>query len=274
SSQGQTMDYYNYVEANKKPNQRSLYFFITPNQKQKAYANMYVHISYHEMFDQIILKCIEHPQVPEDGKYLLEQYAANLRETVRNSNMPMALVNINLCKEIYDSHSEVLDNIFCKAEETKNLKESNDPACMVYEHYQNILDEIYLSVDEKYGHTPNMKLQRQLVTFTELYNRGAVKEGMKFQMEYDGEMYYAKAILSKNKKNCYLQVLDENQNPYRDKSTGTILGIYETASSAGVDVINFRREQKGIPERIKTLRGTTYWVNENGMTLKELIEKF
>ena len=73
SAQGQTIDYYHYVESNKKPGQRALYFFVTADQKQTSYADMYTHISYQEMYDGIIAKCIAHPQVSEDGKYLLEQ---------------------------------------------------------------------------------------------------------------------------------------------------------------------------------------------------------
>ena len=112
SSQGQTMDYYRYAESVKKPGQRTLYFFITADQKQTCYADMYVQISYQEMFDSVISKCMAHPQVPEDGRYLLEQYAANLRETVRGSNTPMALVNVSLCKSLYDDYAETLDGLF------------------------------------------------------------------------------------------------------------------------------------------------------------------
>lgn len=274
SSQGQTIDYYNYVERNKKAGQRALYFFITADQKQNAYADMYVQISYQEMFDGIIQKCIEHPQVSEDGKYLLEQYAANLRETIHNSNTPMALVNISLCKELYDEYSELLDGIFEAAEHAEDIKTSDVPACMAYEHYQSVFDEIFLSVDEKFGRTPNAKLQRQVMSFTELYNRGAVTDGMIFTMKYDGETYYAKAVLTKDKKNCYFQVLDENKMPLRDAATGRILGIYENSSSAGVDVINMRRKQKGIESQVKTLRGTTYWINEEGMSIKDLIDRY
>lgn len=274
SSQGQTMDYFNYVEAHKTNKQKALYFFITADQKQSPYADMYVQISYQEMFDSIISKCIEHPQISEDSKYLLEQYSANLRETIRNSNTPMALVNINLCKEIYDDYTEVLDNIFKIVENVDNLHESDEPACIVYEHYQNIFDEIYLSVDERFGKTPKAQLQRQVVNFTELYKRGAVTDGMSFTMKYDGEIYFAKTVLSDDKKNCYLQVLDEKGNPYIDEETGKMMGIYDSPSSAGVDVINFRREKKGIAERIKTLRGTTYWVNDAGMSIKDLVDKY
>lgn len=273
SDHGQTMDYYNYVEANKKSGQRALYFFITADQKQMPYANMYVQISYQEMYDNIISKCMEHPQVSDDGKYLLEQYSANLRETIHNSNMPMALVNIGLCKALYDDYAEILDNIFEIVEHTPNIRESIEPACIVYEHYQNIFDEIYLSVEERYGRTPNKKLQRQIVSFTELYKRGVITEGMPFTMQYDGETYYAKIVLADNARDCYFQVLDENKNPFIESGTGRILGIYENSSSAAIDVINLRREKKGIKEKIKILKGNSYWINDKGLSIKDLIDR-
>lgn len=273
SDRGQTMDYYNYVEANKKSGQRALYFFITADQKQMPYANMYVQISYQEMYDNIISKCMEHPQVSDDGKYLLEQYSANLRETIHNSNMPMALVNIGLCKALYDDYAEILDNIFEIVEHTPNIRESIEPACIVYEHYQNIFDEIYLSIEERYGRTPNKKLQRQIVSFTELYKRGVITEGMPFTMQYDGETYYAKIVLADNARDCYFQVLDENKNPFIESGTGRILGIYENSSSAAIDVINLRREKKGIKEKIKILKGNSYWINDKGLSIKDLIDR-
>ena len=274
SAQGQTIDYYHYVESNKKPGQRALYFFVTADQKQTSYADMYTHISYQEMYDGIIAKCIAHPQVSEDGKYLLEQYAANLRETIHNSNTPMALVNVALCKEIYEEYPEVLDGVFEAVEAAGSLKDSGEPACMAYEHYQSIFDEIYLSVEERYGRTPNRQRQRQVTEFAELYRRGAVKDGMRFVMKYDGETYYARAVLADNKTDCYFQVLDEDAKPFVEPGTGRILGIYDNASTAGVDVINLRREKKGVRNRVRTLRGTVYWVNEEGLSIRELIEKY
>lgn len=141
----------------------------------------------------------------------------------------MALVNVALCKELYEDYAEVLDGIFDIVEAADSTKESDEPACMAYEHYQSIFDEIFLSVEERYGRTPNMRLQCQTINFG---------------------------------------------GPFTDPETGRILGIYENSSSAGVDVINLRRERKGIKDRVRTLRGSTYWVNEEGSSLKELMEKY
>lgn len=271
SSQGQTVDYYEYVEQHKRPDQRALYFFITADQRQTPHADMYVQITYQEMYDSIISKCVEHPRVSPDGKYLLEQYAANLRESVHNSNTPMALVNIDKCKSLYEDYTEILDEIFAAVEGEERYTESANPGCIVYSHYSDVFDEIYLSVDEQYGRTPKNKMERQVVTFTDLYKRGLVKNGTPFTMKYDGEVFYARAVLSEDGKDCFLQILDENRQPYI--VNGKVAGIYRTSSAAGVDVINFRRKEKGITQRVKTLRGTTYWVNEAGQTIRDLIDQ-
>lgn len=272
SSVGQTQDYYDYVERCKAPGQRALYFFITADPKQHPYSDKFIQISYQEMYDSIISKCLDHPQVSEDGKYLLEQYAANLRESVYNSNSPMALVHIDICKGLYDDYSETLDEIFAKAERTALLKYSNDPACIIYERYQNVLDEIFLSVDERFGRTPKSVMERKSFSFTELYLGHKIADGMRFSMEYDGVKYYARAVVTSDKRNCYLQVLDENQQPYYN-ADGAPVGVYESSSSAGVDVINLYRKKHGMTNMIKTLRGTTYWINEDGKSIKQLIDE-
>ena len=184
----------------------------------------------------------------------------------------MALVNVNLCKSIYDDYAETLDGVFQAAQETDSLRDSGDPACMAYDHYRDIFDEIFLSVDEKYGRTPKAQLQRQSVSFTELYRRGAVTDGMIFRMTYDGEVYQARTILADDRCSCYFQVLDEQGRPF--VKNGQIVGVYENPSQAGVDVINLRRERKGISGRVKTLRGTTAWINDAGLGIKDLIDRY
>ena len=96
---------------------------------------------------------------------------------------------------------------------------------------------------------------------------------MPFTMQYDGETYYAKIVLADNARDCYFQVLDENKNPFIESGTGRILGIYEDSSSAAIDVINLRREKKGIKEKIKILKGNSYWINDKGLSIKDLIDR-
>ena len=124
-------------------------------------------------------------------------------------------------------------------------------------------------MDERYGRSPKSAIERQVIRFTELYRRGKVADGMRFTMKYDGVEYHARIVLAENRKDCYLQILDENEKPFRNEQ-GEIVGIYESSSSAGIDAINYYRKQHGITPLVKTLRGTTYWVNEEGKTIKEL----
>ncbi len=93
------------------------------NDAIRKYDKSYTQITYQEFYDYVIAKCIEHPQLNKDGRYLLEQYANNLREPVRGA--PMALVNTPLCHEIYDRYPEVLNEIFdelAPAEKRKNVE--------------------------------------------------------------------------------------------------------------------------------------------------------
>lgn len=269
SETGQTKDYFEYVEANKKTGQRTFYFFITPDPKQKSFDEGYTQITYQEMYDNIIAKCMEHPQINKDGKYLLEQYANNLREPVHHS--PMALVNVDLCKDIYERHQEVLDEIYADVQQASSVNTDGRLTCVLYRHYQSILDEIYLSLDEKYGKTPNALLHRQIITFTDLYKEGKITDGMPFTMEYAGAVFHAVTEYHESEQECFLLVLDENGQPYRN-AEGKKIGYYRTSSQAGVDAINLYRKKKGIEEKVLTLRGTTYWKTSDGRTLKDLID--
>lgn len=75
--------------------------FFTEDRKKRSidvYGENDTQITYQELYDYVIEKCIEHPQLNKDGRYLLEQYANNLREPVHGS--PMALVNARLCNKL------------------------------------------------------------------------------------------------------------------------------------------------------------------------------
>lgn len=267
---GQTKDYRDYVKEHSKTGQRVICLFITPDPKQKPYDRSYTQITYQEFYDYVIAKCIEHPQLNKDGRYLLEQYANNLREPVHGS--PMALVNTALCNEIYDLHSELLDEIFKDVEESSNYLEDRKLSCVVYSHYQSILDEIYLSLDEKhYGRTPKSNIQRKIVSFTDLYNAGKIQNGTEFVLDYDGVAHYAVAEYDPQDRECYLLLLDENRQPYHN-GKGEVIGYYKASSQAGVDAVNIYRKKNHIESKLETLNGPSYWKTKDGVTIKTLID--
>ena len=267
---GQTSDYRDYVEKHRKGGQKVICLFITPDPKQKPYDESYTQITYQEFYDYVIAKCIEHPQLNKDGRYLLEQYANNLREPVHGS--PMALVNTQLCNEIYDRHSEVLNEIFDDVEQSSDYCKDSKLSCVVYTHYQSILDEIFLSLDEKkFGRTPNSNIRRKIVSFTDLYNAGKIQNGTEFTMEYDGVRHYAIAEYDPQEKECYMLLLDDERRPYYN-AKGEKIGFYRTSSQAGIDAINLYRKKKNIVSRIETLNGPAYWKTKEGTAIKTLMD--
>ena len=267
---GQTKDYRDYVEGHRKNGQKVLCLFITPDPKQKPYDNNYIQITYQELYDYVIAKCIEHPQLNKDGRYLLEQYANNLREPVHGS--PMALVNTPLCNEIYDRYGETLDEIFDDVERSTNYLEDSSLTCVLYSHYQNIFDEIFLSLDEKkFGRTPKSNIQRRIISFTDLFNAGKIQDGTEFVLEYDGVCHYAVAEYDQKDNECYLLLLDEKHQPYLNSKKEKI-GYYKTSSQAGIDAINVYRKKNNIEAKIETLNGPAYWRTKEGVTIKSLID--
>lgn len=267
---GQTKDYRDYVESQRKNGQKVICLFITPDPKQKPYDKNYTQITYQELYDYVIAKCIEHPQLNKDGKYLLEQYANNLREPVHGS--PMALVNTSLCKEIYNRYSEVLNEIFRDVETSSNYLEDRKLSCVVYSHYQNIFDEIFLSLDDKqFGRTPKSNIQRKIVSFTDLYKAGKIQNGTEFIMEYDGVCHYAIAEYDESDGECYMLLLDSDHKPYHN-SKGEKIGYYKASSQAGIDAVNVYRKKNNIDTRLETLNGPSYWKTKDGVTIKTLID--
>ena len=266
---GQTKDYRDYVEGHRKSGQKVICLFITPDPKQRPYDKSYTQITYQELYDYVIAKCIEHPQLNEDGRYLLEQYANNLREPV--NGYPMALVNTQLCNEIYDGYSEILDEIFDDVEKSSDYSKDPKLSCVIYTHYQSILDEIFLSLDKRnFGRTPDSTIRRQIVSFTDLYNAGKIQDGTEFLMKYNGVCYHAVAEYDPKDRECYMLVLDEEGRPYYN-ANGKKLGYYQSSSRAGIAAINLYRKKNNIAAKIETLNGPAYWKTKDGTALKTLI---
>ena len=185
----------------------------------------------------------------------------------------MALVNISLCNDIYDEHHDILDEIFDEVKSSYDYRTDEKLSCVIYKHYQSIFDEIFLSLDDKrFGKTPKSTMKRSFVSFTDLYKAGLVKDGMEFEMVYDGVSYNAIIEYDSKDRECYLLLLDENKQPYHN-SKGEKIGYYTASSQAGMDAINLYRKNHQMENRITSLNGTIYWKTKDGRTVKDLIEK-
>ena len=264
--QGQTVDYYEHVMAEKTPRQKALFFFITPNPKQKCDSPHYVKLLYQELYDVIIAKCLQHPQLPEQSRYLLEQYSSNLRELVNNS--PMALVNADLCEALNRKYPDALLEIFNAAAKSYDTAETALPR-FLYNHYQSIFDEIYLTLSNDYGTTPRQRSRRNYLTMDELSRAGLIDASTRYALDFDGNAFHAKtAYLSSGE--CRMQLLHSDGTPFLSPE-GQQIGFYKDPDRAALDIVNLHRREQG-KEPLETLRGSVVWKTDRGKTLAELGE--
>lgn len=268
---GQTEVYFDYIEKHKSEGQKSIYLFITPDPMQQPRCREYVQITYQELYDSIISKCIMNPQIKQAGKYVLEQYSGNLSMPYKKDEKqyPMALIHIPLCEKIYEIHAEALDAIF-SCVERKNV---NSLEFSIYKRYKEVFDELFMSV-EKYGRTPDSQIERKIVTFDNLVKEGKLSEHAQLYMNYDGVTYYAKLLKNSEQNEWCMALLDENKNLYTDEY-GQLLEqycTYRTPSRAAGDAVYLYRSQRGDLREKPSLNGRDYWtVCDDNIKLSKLM---
>jgi len=112
-SEDQTKMYHDWVQDSEERFQHNFLVFLTPDEKQKPKSEFFTQITYQNLCDQVIKPCLNHPALPEESKYLLQQYLLNLGKPLKvTGGRVMALPNMEICKRIYESHKDVLEEIF------------------------------------------------------------------------------------------------------------------------------------------------------------------
>ncbi len=101
-----------------KPDFLFLIFLSPTNHGEKLTSNKFVKITYQHLVDDVLLPCLQHPDLNQEGKYWLEQYLLNLGMPLKNKKT-MAKTNKEICKRIYDVHKTVLDEIFSSVNDGK-----------------------------------------------------------------------------------------------------------------------------------------------------------
>ena len=113
----QTQAYAAYAESNGEFDFQFL-VFLTPDENQKPKSGQFTKITYQQLFDFVLTPCLEHPELPSESKYLLEQYVLNLGAP-RKTKKPMANTRNKTCERIFRAHERVLNEIFgCLKQET------------------------------------------------------------------------------------------------------------------------------------------------------------
>ena len=241
-----------------------LFVFLTPDANMAPNCHRFVHITYQDMYDHVIKKCIAHPEIEAEQKFILEDYANNLSEpykiSEKNSDKyvlhPMALTNIPLCEELYNAHTDILVDIYEAADTngggrnavTKMLEE-------VYRAHASEFNEIYLSVD-KFDATPsnNGRMYANRISFTSLCREGKIHEGEIIYLVSYGKKLYAQFYMLEGE--CYLRLLDSDKKPMegQDEYTQKITSL-STAADYAI------RVSKGNPDEQKkvSINGRDAW---------------
>jgi hypothetical protein len=260
---GQTSVYYDYIEKHKDERQKSIYLFITPDPLQLPNCKEYVQITYQELYDFVIYKCLLHPEIDWECKYVLEQYANNLKESYKKDDKkyPMALTNMDACEKLYGRYEELFDSIFRQVQQ----KKINAIEYYFYKKYKSVFDEIYMSV-EKYGRTPGSDEERKFVTFQNLVDQEKLSPDAEFTMEYDGVTYHSR--LRKNEENGeYCMALLNEEGTFYTMADGSIdlkYASYRTPSRAAGDAVYLQRLRLGDGGNRPSLNGRNYWSVADG----------
>lgn len=139
---GQTEVYYNYVENNPEySGLKKFYIFLSARSKKASDAH-YININYQDLYDNVIEKCIVHPNIDEEARVVLENYANNLSN--QKAGVPMAYTNKSVCRRIYTKYEDVFRKIEAELLDINRDRESY--ICKMYEKYKHLLNEISISV--------------------------------------------------------------------------------------------------------------------------------
>lgn len=110
-SNDQTSSYYESAKRSSEDFQYDFFIFLTPDESQMPKSDQFIQLTYQDLCDLIIRPCLNHPALPDESKYLLQQYLLNLRNPTKGGYV-MALPNKELCQRIYLAHKNVLNEIF------------------------------------------------------------------------------------------------------------------------------------------------------------------
>ncbi len=109
----QTATYFEYFNQ---PDVRAVteataYVYLTPRQGDAPKDPNFVMMTFQNFADYVLIPCINHPGVTPEGRYLISQYAENLRSPDAAGNV-MAVPDRKTCLELYARHEGLLDAIF------------------------------------------------------------------------------------------------------------------------------------------------------------------
>lgn len=174
-SEDQTIRYYEYLSKTSENFIHDVMVFLSPDETRSPSCKHFIHVTYQQLCDHVLIPCSKHPELTEENKFLIKQYLANLGKPLKGGKV-MAQPNNDLCNEIYKAHKE-------------------------------IFDEIYVAVK---GEAPATKSTRNNirsynVTLSQLVEQGIISLEDKLQATYKGNRYEAN-LASNDNGNIIIQI--------------------------------------------------------------------
>lgn len=198
----QTVRYYDYFNSEGAFKDKQKYFvYLCVDKDDKAQDSHYVNITYQDLYDYVIRKCIEYNKSEFEGRVLLEQYAINLSNPL--NDVVMAHTCRPLCERIYNKHQSSIELI--RKIMSNSDRDENSYVCRKSEKYIIYLNEVLYSLDKPIIVKVNTRIEklqgRELVRV--LCENGIIKPNeTEFILEQYGMVFIVKVIEYEGEYKC------------------------------------------------------------------------
>lgn len=203
----QTKSYYRW--ASQREFENSVYVFLTPDEEQVPADPHFVQLTYQRFCDQVLWPIRRHPGLPEESRYLIDQYMLNLNRNSKGESM--AQVNKKICEDLY----------------TK---------------YQTVFDQIYLAVGKEppQADGSGTKLRKFTISLEDLVRRGLLGADAILTSDYQKGNHVARLVNSEEGIQVCLDSDTERRYPSLSAAASSITGkptngwtFWKTTESAG-----------------------------------------
>ncbi|WP_339251623.1 PD-(D/E)XK nuclease family protein [Sporosarcina sp. FSL W8-0480] len=218
-SADQTKKYNEYLEQTNSY-EYDVKVYLTPNENDKPESNDFIPVTYQKLCDFVLKPILKHPSIREENKYLVNQYVNNLGKPINTQKGGvMAMPNKEICEKLYETHKEVLDEIYAVLDRKPPVKKTKTMT-----HYNisltQLMDAGLLSMKD-----------RLIIThYNTDYEASFVQENDQIKIEYKGEKYNSPstpgAMIKGRQTNGWREWSVYDQNNERKGSLLDIRDIY------------------------------------------------
>ena len=142
----QTDVYFKYFDEKEDYKKKQKYYVYLRTKSGNRPSNKnFIPITYQELFDEVIFKCIHCENITDETRFVLEQYALSISNP-NSEGTHMAYTEKIIAEKLYEKYESVIEHIRSTMDDT-NRDEKSD-ICVFFEKYQRYLNEILGAIDE------------------------------------------------------------------------------------------------------------------------------